>query len=197
MLLQMNVSLIVFRHTSVRKRLVAKWHGLRRTDVWGYTLEVRLIRKEEAGRPSKGILMSREHQFEIIEHTADFGVVGKGPTMADAFESAAYGMFTIVADLDKYQPTTQKEITAAGTDDVNLLERFLSSLLVAFNRDGLLPLDFEITEISMGRLTCWIDVRPVADDIKWLGPKIKAVTHHQIVVENKGGEWLARAIFDV
>lgn len=141
--------------------------------------------------------MSREHRFEILEHTADFGVVGKGATMAEAFENTAYGMFTIVADLDKYQPTRQKEITVAGTDDVNLLERFLSSLLVLFDGDKLLPLDFEITEISMGRLTCWVDVRPVADDIEWLGPAIKAVTYHQMVVESKNGEWLAQAIFDV
>ena len=141
--------------------------------------------------------MRHEHRFEIIEHTADFGVIGRGDTMAEAFENVAYGMFTIVADLEKYEPTTQKEITVAGTDDVNLLERFLSSLLVLFDGDGLLPLDFEITEISMGRLTCWVDVRPVAYDIEWLGPAVKAVTYHQMAVENTNGEWIARAIFDV
>lgn len=141
--------------------------------------------------------MGREHRFEIIEHTADFGVIGKGNTMAEAFENAAYGMFTIVADLEKYKSTKQREVTVTGSDDVNLLERFLSSLLVVFDGDGLLPLDFEITEISMGRLTCWIDVRPVADDIEWLGPTIKAVTYHQMAVENKNGQWYAQAIFDV
>jgi SHS2 domain-containing protein len=141
--------------------------------------------------------MSREHKFEIIEHTADVGVIGRGREMADAFESAAYGMFSIVADLGKYQPTVQKEITVAGTDDVALLERFLSSLLVLFDGDRLLPLDFEITEISMGRLTCWVSARPIGDDIEWFGPTIKAVTWHQMAVENKGGEWTAKVIFDV
>jgi SHS2 domain-containing protein len=153
--------------------------------------------KDGRGCLSKGIDMGREHRFEIIEHTADFGVIGKGATMAEAFENAAYGMFTIVADLEKYQPTTQKEITVAGSDDVNMFERFLSSLLVVFDGDALLPLDFEITEISMGRLTCWVDARPVADDIEWLGPAVKAVTYHQMAVENKNGEWQAKAIFDV
>ena len=141
--------------------------------------------------------MGREHRFEILEHTADVGVIGKGRTMADAFESAAYGMFSIVADLDKYEPTGQRKVAAAGADDVTLLERFLSSLLVIFDGDRLLPLDFEITEISMGRLVCWISTRPIADDIEWLGPTIKAVTFHQMAVESKGGEWTAQAIFDV
>ena len=142
-------------------------------------------------------MMSREHKFEIMEHTADVGVIGKGRTMADAFESAAYGMFSIVADLDRYQPTKQKQVTVAGTDDVALLERFLSSLLVIFDGDRLLPLDFEITELSMGRLTCWISARPIGDDIEWLGPTIKAVTWHQMAVESKAGEWRAKVIFDV
>ena len=146
---------------------------------------------------SKAAVMSREHKFEIMEHTADVGVIGKGRTMADAFESAAYGMFSIVADLDKYQPTKQKQVVVAGTEDVVLLERFLSSLLVVFDGDRLLPLDFEITEISMGRLTCWISARPIGDDIEWLGPTVKAVTWHQMAVESKGGEWRATVIFDV
>ena len=141
--------------------------------------------------------MSREHKFEMIEHTADIGVVGRGDTMADAFESVAYGMFSIMADLDKYKPTANKVVHAAGTDDVEMLERFLSQLIVLFDGDRLLPLDIEITEISMGRLTCWVSVRPMGDDIEWLGPSVKAVTYHQMAVENKNGEWIARAIFDV
>jgi len=141
--------------------------------------------------------MSREHKFEILEHTADVGVVGRGRTMADAFESAAYGMFSIVADLDRYQSTKQKQIVVTGTEDVALFERFLSSLLVVFDGDRLLPLDFEITEISMGRLTCWISARPIGDDIEWLGPTIKAVTWHQLAVWDENGQWFARAIFDV
>ena len=141
--------------------------------------------------------MVREHRFEIIEHTADFGVIGKGRTMAEAFENAAFGMFSIVADLDKYEPTKQQSVTVVGTDDVELLERFLSSLLVIFDGDLLLPLDFEITEISMGRLTCWISTRPIADDVEWFGPTVKAVTFHQMAVTNKGEQWTAKAIFDV
>lgn len=146
---------------------------------------------------SKGVEMGREHKFEIIEHTADFGVIGKGGTMAEAFENAAFGMFSVVADLGQYESTGQQSVTVAGSDDIALLERFLSSLLVIFDGDALLPLDFEITEISMGRLTCWVSTRPFGDDIEWFGPTIKAVTYHQMAVEERNGEWTAKAILDV
>ncbi len=117
--------------------------------------------------------------------------------MADAFESTAYGMFSMMADLDRYEPDTQRSVVAAGTDDVELLERFLSSLLVLFDAERVLPVDFEITEISFGRLTCWVSAKKITDDIEWLGPQVKAVTYHQMAVENKAGEWTAKAIFDV
>ncbi|MHB9036766.1 MAG: archease [Armatimonadota bacterium] len=141
--------------------------------------------------------MKREHKFEVLEHTADVGVVGLGRTKAQAFESAAYGMFSIVADLDKYEPTDVSEVVAIGDDDVSLLERFLSSLLVIFDGDGLLPLDFEITEISARRLVCRVSSRKIGDDIEWFGPTIKAVTYHQMSVEEISGEWRAQVIFDV
>ena len=141
--------------------------------------------------------MEREHRFETFEHTADVGVIGKGSTMAEAFENCAYGMFSIMAELEKYQPTTNKPVTAVGTDDVMLLERFLSALLVLFDGDGLLPIDIEITEISLGRLTAWVAARKIGEDIEWLGPQVKAVTYHQMAVENTQGEWRAKAIFDV
>jgi len=38
--------------------------------------------------------------FEILEHTADAGVVARGRTLAEAFVHAAEGMFSIMVDLD-------------------------------------------------------------------------------------------------
>lgn len=141
--------------------------------------------------------MAREHKFEILEHTADVGVIGRGSSMAEAFENVAYGMFSLMADLDKYEPCVSRSVAAVGTDDVILLERFLSALLVLFDADRLLPLDIEITEISFGKLVAWVSARKIGDDIEWTGPQVKAVTYHQMKVESTEGEWRAQAIFDV
>jgi SHS2 domain-containing protein len=141
--------------------------------------------------------MKHEHTFETIEHTADIGVIGRGKTISEAFENTAYGMFSIIADLDKYQTTSAIEVQAEGDDNISLLERFLSSLLVIFDGDAVLPLDFEITDIQPGSLTCKISGREIGEDIEWLGPTIKAVTFHKMTVENEDGQWWTRVIFDV
>ena len=141
--------------------------------------------------------MAHEHEFELTEHTADIGVIASGGTLAEAFESAAYGMFSIVADLDKYRPTSVVTIDTKGDDNISLLGRFLSSLLVIFDGDSLLPLDFEIVQISENILTCRVSVREFGDDIEWIGPAIKAVTYHAISVENQDSKWRVAVIFDV
>lgn len=141
--------------------------------------------------------MSREHKFEIIEHTADVGVIGAGTSRAEAFENVAYGMFSIMADLGNYLPAGFATVEAEGDDDIDLLERFLSSLIVIFDSEGVLPLDFEINEVSDKRLACKVSVRPIGDDIEWLGPTIKAVTYHQMDVTSTDTGWRAQAIFDV
>ena len=141
--------------------------------------------------------MSREHRFETLEHTADVGILGRGVTMAEAFENVAYGMFSIMADLSRYEPNVSRSVAAVGGDDVTMLERFLSALLVLFDADRILPLDIEITEISFGKLVAWVSGRKIGDDIEWLGSQVKAVTYHQMKVESTQGEWRAQAIFDV
>ncbi len=141
--------------------------------------------------------MKREHKFETLEHTADVGVIGIGRNMAEAFENCAYGMFSVMADLDKYEPDAHDSVVAVGGKDVDLLQRFLSSLLVMFDGDGLLPLDIEITEISMGRLAAQVQARKITGEIEWLGPQVKAVTYHQMSVTESNGEWRAQAILDV
>ncbi|MDH7601620.1 MAG: archease [Armatimonadota bacterium] len=141
--------------------------------------------------------MKREHRFEVVEHTADVGVVGIGNSMAEAFENCAYGMFSQMAELEKYAPEVHKQIVVVGSDNEELLQKFLTELLVMFDADGLLPLDVEITELSCGRLSAWVDAKKIDETIEWLGPQIKAVTYHQMSIEEHNGEWRAKVIFDV
>ncbi|MGC8832531.1 MAG: archease, partial [Armatimonadota bacterium] len=39
------------------------------------------------------------YSFEVIDHTADRGLVAYGSDLAELFEACAYGMFSLMADL--------------------------------------------------------------------------------------------------
>ena len=138
-----------------------------------------------------------ERTFQILEHTADKGVAGEGRTMAEAFENTAYGMFSLFVDPAAYRPTARREMTVEADDREQLLWSWLSDLMFMFEVDREMPVDFAIKEISDTRLVAELAVRPVAGDIEWLGSGVKAITFHQLQVEETDGVWKTQVYVDV
>ncbi|MFQ3549475.1 MAG: archease [Armatimonadota bacterium] len=141
--------------------------------------------------------MQSEHRFETFSHTADIGIVGIGKSKSEAFENAVFGIFSQVADLEKYQPDGYTTIEVDGVDDIDLLERFISKLIVVFEVDKQLPISFEILELKDDMLICKIEYKNFAEDIEWLGPAPKAVTFHRMLIEKINDIWKAQVIVDV
>ncbi|MDO8587538.1 MAG: archease [Armatimonadota bacterium] len=138
-----------------------------------------------------------EHRFGYLEHTADKGVYAFGETLESAFESAAYGMFSLMADLERYEATGQCRVEVSGEDEVALLHAWLRELLFMFEVERLLPVDFHVRGIANGKLEADVDARPFGPDIEWLGSGVKAVTYHGMKVERIGPEYRVQAIVDV
>ena len=138
-----------------------------------------------------------ERTFQILEHTADKGVAGAGRTMAEAFENTAYGMFSLFVDPEAYQPTMKREIVVSADDREQLLWTWLSELMYIFEVDRQVALDFKIVEISDTSLKSEVAMRPIGKDIEWLGSGVKAVTYHQLKVEETDGLWRTQVYVDV
>lgn len=138
-----------------------------------------------------------EHRFEFIEHTADKGIVACGDTLVEALENVAYGMFSLMAELDKYEGVEERAIEAQGADDVSLLHAWLNELLFVFEVDRVLPVSFNIGSLENGALTATVAVHPFGPDIEWLGSGVKAITYHEMLVERLDVGYRVRAIVDV
>jgi SHS2 domain-containing protein len=138
-----------------------------------------------------------EHRFVYIEHTADKGVSALGDTLEEAFESIAWGMFSLMADLPLYTATDRRTVEVSGEDEVAILHAWLRELLFIFEVDRALPVDFHISGIAGGNLKAVIDIRPFGRDIEWLGSAVKAVTYHCMEVEKTDGGYRVQAIVDV
>jgi SHS2 domain-containing protein len=138
-----------------------------------------------------------EHTFQILEHTADKGVAGEGRTMAEAFENTAYGMFSLFVEPANYQATAKREMIVEGDDREQLLWSWLSDLMFMFEVDREMAVDFRVKDISDTRLVAEVAVRPIGPDIEWLGSGVKAVTYHQLKVEEADGVWKTQVYVDV
>ena len=143
-------------------------------------------------------------RFEVLSHTADKGIRAFGRDLKELFENAAYGMFSLMAELDKYTPTESREFAVEGADTESLLRTWLAELVYQFEVDRILFVDFEVRTIEDCRLEGIAHGLPFNPNIEWLGSSVKAVTHHDLYVHRTDerprgveGKWEAQVIFDV
>ena len=136
--------------------------------------------------------------FELIEHTADLGVVGRGDTLTEALEWVATGMLGFMADLDQVRERETVSLSIAASDREALAVDWLNELLYRFEADGFLPKRLEVTVNDDGTAldaTCVGEVVTVRSmDVR---AAVKAATYHSVEVVQDGGGWRIRVYLDI
>ncbi|MFH1331015.1 MAG: archease [Actinomycetota bacterium] len=135
-------------------------------------------------------------RYRVLSHTADIGIVAAGTTVEEVFENAAFGMFDLVFDLSGVPATEAVEVEVAGETPGELLVAWLSALLAEAEIRGLALCRFRAEMLPGGRLR-GSAAGAAASAPELRGPPVKAVTYHDLAVEEVPGGWEARVIFDV
>jgi SHS2 domain-containing protein len=134
-------------------------------------------------------------RFELIEHTADIGINAYGKTLSEAFASAAYGMFSIIAELENVREIETRRVEVSADDLEGLLFEWLNSLLYYFDVEMLLFRRFDVIEFGDNRLAaacCGEKYDPSRHRLK---TGVKSATYHTLEVDRK--ENRVRVIFDI
>ena len=134
-------------------------------------------------------------RFQLIEHTADTGLVAYGSSLAEAFANAAYGLFSIMAELNRVREVESHPVAVSAEDAEGLLFNWLNHLIYIFDVEYLLFKRFDITEFTEHNLkaTCWGETySPSRHQLK-LG--VKSATYHMLKVDREKNR--VRVIFDV
>jgi SHS2 domain-containing protein len=140
---------------------------------------------------------SKHPSYEIIDHTADLGMVVKGADAKDLFTNAAYAMIDLMVEGDRGGREAKRQIAIEGEDYPDLMVRWLGEILYLFDAERQLVWDMEITAIGPNRLESVLFLTSLEKGRHEIKREIKAVTYHQISVERKDSEWEARIIFDI
>jgi len=135
-------------------------------------------------------------QFEIVEHTADVGLIAYGDTREALFANAALGMFSIIGNPAKVSPREPRPIRAEGDDGETLLAAFLTELLYVFDTEHWMVHGVEVADLSETEVRATARGEPASPDHD-LTTEIKAVTHHGLSVRREGGTWRATVLFDI
>jgi len=132
-------------------------------------------------------------RYEEVEHTADAAIRAYGRDLPELFANAAYGMFDLLADMQKLHPTIEREVSLEASDLEALLVDWLGELLYLREVHGEVYKEFEITTLSPTKL------RAVAKGGKRFAPRmnIKAVTYHDLKIEKTEEGYVTTIVFDV
>lgn len=130
-----------------------------------------------------------------FEHDADIGVIGRGATLEEAFESAAAAMFAITTELAAVRRSRTVRIEFEEADTELALVRWLNLLLATAHEQGMAFAQFRLERdgaVWRGSATGEVWRRDLAR-----GTEVKGATLTMLRVEQCGGEWQARCVVDV
>lgn len=128
---------------------------------------------------------------------ADLLVEATGGTLEEAFANAALAMFNAITPLEGVEEAEAFEVEAEGEDLPGLLFNFLDELLYMNDTELLVASSVDV-ELDLGRLRATAECRGERfDPGKHVpGIAIKAVTFHMMSIEERGGGWAIRVVFD-
>ena len=137
-----------------------------------------------------------EKKFEILNHTADIGIIAYGKDMKEAFGNTAKGMFSLISELGDVEEIEHRNIELTAPDRESLLVAWLNELIYLFDVDNILFKRFEITRLSKTHLKARNYGEKVDTARHKLKLGIKAATYHMLRIE-KGRTTKVQVIFDI
>lgn len=149
----------------------------------------------DAGAPT----IAREHPswLEPLDHTADAGIVVTAERLEDLFARAAWGMFSVITDVETIRRERSERLTVTASDRAALLVAWLSELNFRHVTRHELFCRFEIQELSDERLVAEVSGEQTAPGRHTIHTEIKAVTFHGLELERIDTGWRAQIIFDL
>lgn len=140
--------------------------------------------------------MAKKKDFEILNHTADVGIIAYGADMKQAFANAAKGLFSLITDLDDVEEVLHRDAELTATDEESLLVEWLNELIYKFDTEGIIFKRFDIVELDNTRLKARGYGEKVDKSRHKLKMGVKAATYHMLKVE-RGNGGRVQVLFDI
>jgi len=134
-------------------------------------------------------------KFELIEHTADVGLIAYGETLAEAFANAGCGLFSIIAELDAVRETESRRVEITEDDMEALLFEWLNRLIYFFDVEMLLFRRFDVVEFKESRLLAICHGEKYDPSRHHLKTGVKSATYHMLEVDRERHQ--VQVIFDI
>jgi len=139
-------------------------------------------------------------KFEILDHTADIGIMAYGKNKREVFINSAKGMFEIIAgETKKLKENFYDKVELEADNLEGLLFVWLNELLYIGETRLVILNRFQIKELSEYQITAEIGGMKINHLSIKIEKEIKAATYHHLEIkkDEESGLWRARVIFDI
>jgi SHS2 domain-containing protein len=135
--------------------------------------------------------------YQLIDHTADFGIQVAGEDLAALFTNAGLALFDLLSDATEREGADKQAVCVKGADWPDLMVNWLRELLYLYAGEEKLVRTIQVESLVEAEISATVTFDffdPACHEIK---NEIKAVTYHQISVDPTPHGWAARIIFDM
>ncbi|MBC8275068.1 MAG: archease [Chloroflexi bacterium] len=149
-------------------------------------------------KPTPGhVVRIVDKSFEVVDHTADIGIVAYGADIKQVFANAALGLFNLMADLDDFEEGLQRELELSAEDVEVLLIEWLNELIYIFDVEHIIFKRFEIEELTSTQVKARCFGEKIKPGQHKLKREIKAATYHMLRISKEDGSYKVQVIFDI
>lgn len=142
--------------------------------------------------------MNRTMAYQIIDHTADFGLKVTAPDLPGLFAEAVFALFDVLVEVRVPADATESlMLQISGDDWADLMVNWLREALYQWTGEERVVRRAEILALSPYSLKARLFHEPYDPDRHVVLQEIKAVTYHLIRVAPAPSGWEARIIFDI
>ena len=134
--------------------------------------------------------------YEVLEHTADAGIVARGPTLESAFAAVAEGMYSLMVDPTSVREVLKRDLNTSGADAEHQLSNWLLELLLLTEVENLVFRRFQVRiEGEQVRGEAFgEELDEARHEVRGM---VKGVTRHMLGVEKTDDGYVARVVFDM
>lgn len=139
----------------------------------------------------------KPRRYEILEHPSDVGIDARGGSLQEAFEEAARGLMAIILDPGTVRPLTAVPVSINASDREQLLFRWLSEILFLYDGKRFPCAEFSIHELGPTWLVATVRGEELDTIRHHTRLDVKAVTYHQLRVQEAVGDSRVRFFLDI
>ncbi len=135
--------------------------------------------------------------YELVDHTADIGVVVTGIDLADLLAAAGVALADLITDPAQVEARNTRTISLEAPSAEELLVRWLNELIFVREVEEFLWRTVEVQVEGETRLRATLHGETYRPGKHAVRTGLKAATYHQLAITRAPGAWKARVILDV